>query len=103
MRKTRFRKFSAGIYHTILKKAKSTFVPGFLILPNEQCHNFCLVTRGDANRYPTVRLGAPAKLKNLHSKIGRRVDLARVRYGTMQSERRRGVSKYGIPTLLDSI
>jgi hypothetical protein len=40
-------------------------------------------------RYPTVRLGAPAKLKYLHSKIGRRVDLARVRYGTMQSERRR--------------
>jgi hypothetical protein len=36
IRKTRFRKFSAGIYHTILKKAKSTFVPGFLILPNEQ-------------------------------------------------------------------
>jgi hypothetical protein len=34
-------------------------------------------------------LGAPAKLKNLHGKIGRRVDLARVRYGTMQSERRR--------------
>ena len=29
-------KISAGIYHTILKKAKSTFVPGFLILPNEQ-------------------------------------------------------------------
>jgi hypothetical protein len=45
---------------------------------------------GPANyRYPTVRLGAPAKLKKLHSKIGRRVDLARVRYGTMQSERRR--------------
>ena len=40
-------------------------------------------------RYPTVRLGAPAKLKYLHSKIGRRVDLARVRYGTMQSERMR--------------
>ena len=39
--------------------------------------------------YPTVRLGAPAKLKYLHSKTGRRVDLARVRYGTMQSERRR--------------
>jgi hypothetical protein len=39
--------------------------------------------------YPTVRLGAPAKLKYLHSKIGRRVDFARVRYGTMQSERRR--------------
>ena len=36
--------------------------------------------------YPTVRLGAPVKLKNLNSKIGRRVDLARVRYGTMQSE-----------------
>jgi hypothetical protein len=34
--------------------------------------------------YRTVRLGAPAKLKNLHSKIGRRVDFARVRYGTMQ-------------------
>ena len=33
MRKTRFRKFSVGIYHTILKKAKSTFVPGFSILP----------------------------------------------------------------------
>ena len=32
MRKTRFRKFSAGIYHTILKKAKSIFVPGFSIL-----------------------------------------------------------------------
>jgi hypothetical protein len=58
MRETRFRKFSAGIYHTILKKAKSTFVPGFSILPNEQYHNL----------YPTVRLGAPAKLKNLHSK-----------------------------------
>jgi hypothetical protein len=34
MRKTRFRKFSAGIYHTTLKKkkereAKSAFVPGF--------------------------------------------------------------------------
>ncbi len=43
-------------------------------------------------RYPTVRLGAPAKLKNLHSKIGRRVDFARVRYGTMQSERRRMLS-----------
>ena len=39
--------------------------------------------------YPTVRLGAPANLKYLHSKTGRRVDLARVRYGTMQSERRR--------------
>ena len=39
--------------------------------------------------YPTVRLGAPARLKKLHSKIGRRVDLARVTYGTMQSERRR--------------
>jgi hypothetical protein len=26
--------------------------------------------------YPTVRLGAPAKLKNLHSKIGRRVDFS---------------------------
>ena len=36
--------------------------------------------------YRTVRLGAPAKLKKLHSKIGRRVDFARVRYGTMQSE-----------------
>ena len=36
-------------------------------------------------------LGCPAKLKNLHSKIGRRVDLARVRYGTMQSERRRRI------------
>jgi hypothetical protein len=39
--------------------------------------------------YPTVRSGAPAKLKYLHSKIARRVDLARVMYGTMQSERRR--------------
>ena len=28
-------------------------------------------------------LGRPAKLKNLHGKIGRRVDLARVRYGTI--------------------
>jgi hypothetical protein len=27
-------------------------------------------------RYPTVSLGAPAKLKNLHSKIGRRVDFS---------------------------
>jgi hypothetical protein len=26
--------------------------------------------------YPIVRLGAPAKLKNLHSKIGRRVDFS---------------------------
>ena len=26
--------------------------------------------------YPTVRLGAPAKLKYLHSKIGRRVDFS---------------------------
>ena len=29
-------KISAGIYHTILKKAKSTFLPGFPILPNER-------------------------------------------------------------------
>jgi hypothetical protein len=38
--------------------------------------------------YRTVRLGVPAKLKNLHSKIGRRVDFARVGYETtcMQSE-----------------
>ena len=36
--------------------------------------------------YRTVRLGAPANLKNLYSKIGRRVDFARVRYGTMHSE-----------------
>ena len=119
MRKTRFKKFSAGIYHTILKKAKSTFVPGFLILPNEQC-NFeyfgasrsCQVLdlveldRGEPKsstwqrgivghrRYPTVRLGAPAKLKYLHSKTGRRVDLARVRYGTMQSERRRAAAHF---------
>ena len=47
--------------------------------------------RGPARRsYRTVRLGAPTKLKNLHSKIGRRVDFARVRYGTMQSESMRG-------------
>ena len=41
--------------------------------------------------YSTVRLGAPAKLKYLHSKIGRRVDLvylARVRYGTTYAVRR---------------
>jgi hypothetical protein len=51
--------------------------------------------------YRTVRLGTPAKLKNLHGTIGRRVDLARVRYGTMQSEsmrararRRRGVRAF---------
>jgi hypothetical protein len=37
-------------------------------------------------RYRTVRLGAPAKYIILHSKIGRRVDFTRVRYGTMQSE-----------------
>jgi hypothetical protein len=37
-------------------------------------------------RYRTVRLGAPAKFIILHRKIGRRVDFARVRYGTMQSE-----------------
>jgi hypothetical protein len=43
MRETRFKNISGGIYHTILKKAKSTFVPGFLILPNEQYHNFCLL------------------------------------------------------------
>jgi hypothetical protein len=36
MRKTTLRKFSAGIYHTILKKAKSTFVPGLPTFPNEQ-------------------------------------------------------------------
>jgi hypothetical protein len=36
--------------------------------------------------YPTVRLGAPTRLKYLHSKIGRRVDLARVRYGTRCSQ-----------------
>jgi hypothetical protein len=40
-------------------------------------------------RYRIVSLGAPPNLKYLHSKTGRRVDLARVRYGTMQSERRR--------------
>ena len=40
----RGQKFSAGIYHTILKKVKSTFVPGLPILPNEQYHNFCLLT-----------------------------------------------------------
>ena len=46
--------------------------------------------RGPARKsYPTVRLGAPAKSKYSHSKTGRRVDLARVRYGTMLSERRR--------------
>ena len=39
--------------------------------------------------YRIVSLGAPPNLKYLHSKTGRRVDLARVRYGTMQSERRR--------------
>jgi hypothetical protein len=46
-------------------------------------------------RYRTVRLGAHAKLRNLHSRIGRRVDLARVKYGTtcMQSERRRPASQ----------
>jgi hypothetical protein len=38
MRNTRLRKLSVGICHTILKqkKAKSTFVVGFSILPNEQ-------------------------------------------------------------------
>jgi hypothetical protein len=95
----------------ILKKAKSTFLPGFPILPNEQYDfdNFrtfsswqipkldwkrhelqdpggCQCGAVWQKSYPTVRLGTPAKLKYLHSKIGRRVDLARVRYGTMQSE-----------------
>jgi hypothetical protein len=51
--------FCRDLPYDFEKKAKSTFVPGFLILPNEQYHN---------RRYPTVRLGAPAKLKYLHSK-----------------------------------
>jgi hypothetical protein len=40
--------------------------------------------------YRTVRLGALAKFAILHSKIGRRVDFARVRYDTMQSKSTRG-------------
>jgi hypothetical protein len=116
MMKTRFKKISAGIYHTILKKividnctrishfAKRTVgfreVPIIPQLANPQIR---LKTSRTAiswrmpvwrRGYPTVRLGAPAKSKNLHSKIGRHVDLARVRYGTMQSERRRTAVVY---------
>ena len=43
--------------------------------------------------YRTVRLGVPAKFIILHSKIGRRVDFARVRYGTMQSESMRSLGR----------
>jgi hypothetical protein len=46
-------------------------------------------------RYRTLRLGAPAKFIILHSEIGRRVDFARVRYGTMPSESMR--SNVGAP------
>jgi hypothetical protein len=46
---------------------------------------FCQ-TNSTITSYRTVRLGAPAKFIILHSKIGRRVDFARARYGTMQSE-----------------
>jgi hypothetical protein len=51
-------------------------------------------------RYRTVRLGAPAKFIILHSKIGRRVDFARVRYGTMQSEYMRHFRSVFIAVLL---
>jgi hypothetical protein len=64
MRKTRFRKFSAGIYHTILKKAKSTFVPGFLIFPNEQYHNFCLLTSAVAREVRNENHEIPEKGSN---------------------------------------
>jgi hypothetical protein len=47
---------------------------------------FCQTDNTITVRYRTVRLGAPAKFIILHSKIGRRVDFARVRYGTVQSE-----------------
>jgi hypothetical protein len=58
MRKTRSRKFSVGIiYHTILKKAKSTFVPGFPILPNEQQYdNFGAAARRTGNAQYVVPL-----------------------------------------------
>jgi hypothetical protein len=50
---------------------------------HELQHPGVLQWRGPVRKsYPTVRLGAHAKLKNLHSKIGRRVDLARIRYDT---------------------
>jgi hypothetical protein len=39
-------------------------------------------TDGSITSYRTVRLGVPAKFIILHSKFGRRVDFARVRYGT---------------------
>ena len=44
-------------------------------------------------RYRTVCFGAPANFAILHSKIGRRVDFARVRYGTMQSKFMRARSR----------
>jgi hypothetical protein len=89
MRKPRFRKFSVGIYHTIKKKEREIDICTRL-------SHFAKRTVG-FRRYRIVRLGAPAKLKKLHSKIGRRVDSARVRYGTMQSESMR--SHYGAPSL----
>jgi hypothetical protein len=46
-------------------------------------------------RYSSIRLGAPAKFAILHSKFGRRVDFARVRYGTMQSKSTRKALRTG--------
>jgi hypothetical protein len=40
--------FRGDLPYDFKKKAKSTFVPGFPILSNEQYHNFCLVTPGVA-------------------------------------------------------
>jgi hypothetical protein len=36
--------FRRDLPYDLKKKAKSTFVTGFSILPNEQYHNFCSVT-----------------------------------------------------------
>jgi hypothetical protein len=72
MRKTRFRKFFVGIYHTILKKKRSEI---------DFCTRIFNFAKGNSRfSYRTVRLGAPAKFVILHSKIGRRVDFVRVRY-----------------------
>ena len=101
MRKTRFKKFSAGIYHTILKKAKSTFVPGFFICQTNSTKTFysqglplsnaqirskapsstkswrTTVWVGVGKKISYCTLGRPYQIETLHSKIGRRVDFAR--------------------------
>jgi hypothetical protein len=103
--------FSVGIYHTILKKKRNrhlyqdfpfcqtkstiTLVPIGSQLSNARFRSVAsssskfsrsTVRCGAEDIVLYVRLGALAKLKYLHSKIGRRVDFARVRYGTMRSE-----------------